>query len=488
MTADHHDRSPGAGPGGDPGAGVGAFLADVAGFLDPGAVLTDPDRTAAHATDWTRRFRGATPAVLRPAGVEQVAGIVRSARRHRVALVPQGGNTSLVGGATPLAGEVVVDLRRLDRLDPVDSTARQVTVGAGVTAARLAAHCAPAGLEPAVDLASRDTATLGGMVATNAGGIHVVRHGPMRAQVAGLEAVLGNGDVLAANLAGLDKDNTGYDLVGLLCGSEGTLGIVTAARVRLVARPASVAAALVGFSSSAAAVAAAAALATVGAVRAVELMRGTGLDLVGAHLGAPVPLDPVPVAVLLVEATGTADGPGALDSLASAIGRLDGAGETVVADHARDLARLWRWREGHHEVAAGLGVVHKADVTLPAAGLAAFVDAVDALVAPLAPGATTLVYGHAADGNVHVNVVGPEPDDPRVLDAVFGAVLAAGGSISAEHGIGRAKREWLVAQRGEVAVAAMRAVKAALDPDGVCNPAALLGPPQRPARPARPTR
>jgi FAD/FMN-containing dehydrogenase len=175
-------------------------------------VVTDADRLSSHEVDWTGRWRGDASAVLRPSSVEEVRAIVVLAREHRLTLVPQGGNTGLVGGSVPRDGAIVVDLRRLDGLDAVDLAAGQVTVGAGVSLARLQAHVQPQGLAVPVDLAARDTATLGGMVATNAGGTHVVRHGSMRAQLLGVEAVLGTGKIVRANLAGLLKDNTGYDL------------------------------------------------------------------------------------------------------------------------------------------------------------------------------------------------------------------------------------------------------------------------------------
>jgi FAD/FMN-containing dehydrogenase len=450
---------------------VRTFHEDVRSALGGRHVVTDQDLTASHCIDWTRRWHGSTPAVLRPGSTDEVAEVVSAARRHHVALVPQGGNTGLVGGATPLAGEVVVDLRRLDRLDPVDAAARQVTVGAGVPLATVHAHVAPASLAFAVDLGAREQATVGGMVATNAGGIHVVRNGPMRVQLVGVEAVLGTGQVLVANMAGLEKDNTGYDLPALLCGSEGTLGIITAARLRLVARPEMVAAALVGFDSVDDAVWAASTLRGEPAVVAIELMTADGLAVVADFLQQSVPLLPVPAAVLLVEAAGRGD---VTAALGDAVAALPGALDAAVSDDAAGRERLWRWREGHHEAAAALGVVHKADVTLPTGALARFVMAAPALVERVAPGSTTLVYGHAGDGNVHVNVVGPKPDDDSVVDAVLAAVLERGGSVSAEHGIGVAKRAWLVRQRGEVAVTAMRGIKSALDPDNICNPGVLL--------------
>lgn len=449
-----------------------AFLAVCALSLGATRVITDPDITASQAVDWTGRWRSRTPAVVRPGSAADVTAVVSAARRHGIALVPQGGNTGLVGGSVPHHDEVVVDLRRLDDLGPVDVEAAQITVGAGATLAAVQRHVARHGLAVGVDLGAREAATIGGMVATNAGGLHVLRHGAMRAQVLGVEAVLGTGQLLSANLGGLVKDNTGYDLPGLLCGSEGTLGIITAARLRLVPLPAGRVVALLGLRSVAEAVASLPVLRSLSDLQAVELVLDHGLRLVAEHLAAPLPLDPPTPCALLVELAG--DG----DLLGELAGAVDGLGAALVGSAAADdeagMARLWRWREAHSEAAAAIGLVHKADVTVPLSAMAAFVDAVEAAVEAVTPGATTLVYGHLGDGNVHVNVVGPPPDDDSAVDAVLRLVLEHGGSVSAEHGVGVAKRAWLERQRGSVAVAAMRAIKAALDPDGILNPGVLL--------------
>jgi FAD/FMN-containing dehydrogenase len=435
-------------------------------------VLTDPQVTAAQAVDWTRRWQGATPAVVRPGHSEEVASVVAAARAARVALVPQGGNTGLVAGAVPLDGEVVLDLRRLDELGPVEVAAAQVTVGAGVTLAALQAHLRGTGLAFGVDLAARDTATIGGMAATNAGGVHVLRHGPMRAQVAGLTAVLGTGVVVAANPSGLAKDNTGYDLAGLLCGSEGTLGVVTEVRLRLVPEPAERLVALLGFASAGAMVDALPALRATPGLHALEAVPAAGLALVAEHLGTTPPLDPPPPWAVLVEVAADRDPSPALAAVLDRLGTTVTA--TAVAADGPGRERLWGWRDRLTEAIATVGVAHKADVTLPPRELAAFVDAVPALVARVAPAARTWSFGHLGDGNVHVSVVGPSPDDPAPLDAVYEAVVAAGGSISAEHGVGRAKRAWMARQRGPEVVEAMRAIKTALDPDGILNPGVLL--------------
>lgn len=448
-----------------------AFLAGCRSELGEAAVLVDPEVTASFATDWTRRFRGSTPAVLRPATTAQVAAVVALARDHAVALVPQGGNTGLVAGGIPLTGEVVVSLRHLATAGPVDRLAGQVTAGAGVTLAALAAHAAAEGLAFGVDLGSRESATVGGMVATNAGGLHVLRHGAMRAQVVGIEAVLGTGATIS-RLGGLVKDNTGYDLAQLLCGSEGTLGIVTAVRLRLVVPPAHVVTALLGMDTVEAAVELAAELRRgVPDVQALEMMTGPSLRLVAEHLAAPPPVAPGAGAYLLVEVGAGTD---PMPALAAAIDGRAGVLDSAVAAEQGDRARLWRWREAHSEAGAARGVVHKLDVTLPATEMAGFCVEVAERVTQARPGAELLLFGHVGDGNVHVNVVGPPADDDAVDDVVLGLVVERGGSISAEHGIGTLKRRWLERDRSPAEVAAMRSIKTALDPDGILNPGVLL--------------
>jgi FAD/FMN-containing dehydrogenase len=455
-----------------PGADLDAFLTAARDALGEPAVLTDPGLTEGYSVDWTRRWRSLARAVLRPATTDQVEAVVLAARRYGVALVPQGGNTGLVGGSVPRDGaEVVVSLRGLDDLDPVDVLAGQVTVAAGVTLAGLQAHAATAGLAFGVDTGARESATIGGMIATNAGGVHVVRRGPMRAQVVGVEAVLGTGAVIS-RLGGLVKDNTGYDLAQLLCGSEGTLAVVTRARLRLVAAEPHVVVALLALPGVGEAVSVAADLRDeVAEVRALELMEGESMRVVASHLGSDPPLAPDAAAFLLVEAAGRAD---PTPALAAAVGHCAASAPVAVGVERAERERLWRWREAHPEAAAALGVVLKFDVTLPAAAIAEFCSRVSATLASGWPAAATLLYGHVGDGNIHVNVVGPDPDDDAVDATVLDLVVDLGGSISAEHGIGVAKRAWLARDRSAEEVAAMRAIKHALDPDEIMNPGVLL--------------
>jgi FAD/FMN-containing dehydrogenase len=421
-------------------------------------VLTDPGVRAGHEVDWTGRFRGTTPAVVRPGSTDEVAAVVRACADDGVAVVPQGGNTGLVGGSVPLAGEVVLSLRRLDGLGPVDDLAGQVTVGAGATLAAVQAHVAGAGWSAGIDLSARDSATIGGMVATNAGGNSFLRHGGMRDRLAGVEAVLGDGSVVS-HLGGLPKDNTGYDLAGLLCGSEGTLGVVTSVRLRLVPPPRTTTTALCAVAGIDEALVAVRDLRRAGVVlEAAELVLDAGLQLVRRHLDLPQPVAVAPAYLLL-------DWDGPVDALAA----VDGLGDVAVAEDAGRREALWRYREAHTEAVNALGVPHKLDVTLPLPELAGFVDEVVAIVE-----GTVVVWGHVADGNLHVNVVGPPPEDEAVDDAVLRLVVERGGSISAEHGIGTAKRRWLHLVRSEAEVAAFRAIKRALDPAGILNPNVLL--------------
>ncbi|MCU1351351.1 MAG: linked oxidase domain protein [Acidimicrobiales bacterium] len=451
--------------------GLDGFLERVRAVVGHEHVLTAADLVASYAVDWTGRFRGSTPAVVRPGTTAEVVDVVQLAREARVVLVAQGGNTGLVGGSTPHAGEVVLSLRRLLRLDPVDQAAGQVTAGAGVTIAALQQHAAAAGWAYGVDWSARDSATVGGSIATDAGGQRFVRYGGTRRQLIGVEAVLGTGEVIS-HLGGLEKDNTGYDLAGLVCGSEGTLAVVTAARLRLVPPATERVVALLAFGAVDRALAAVAPLRrALPELEAVELLLADGLELVCEVEGLPAPFAADHDAFLLVEVAGRHD---PTPALAAAVDDLTDVADAAVAVDRPRQAELWRYREAHTEAINTLGPPHKLDVTLPAGALADFIDQVPGLVAGVAPGARTWLFGHAADGNVHVNVTGVAPGDEAVDDVVLQRVAAVGGSVSAEHGIGVAKRRWLHLNRSPAEIDAMRAIKAALDPYRILNPHVLL--------------
>jgi FAD/FMN-containing dehydrogenase len=436
-------------------------------------VLVDADLTSGYSVDWTGRFQGSTQAVVRPGSTREVSRLVSWCLEHDLALVPQGGNTGLVGGGVPLGGELVLSLRRLGDVGPVDGASGQLTAGAGVTIAAVQAAAAAAGWAYGVDLAARDSATVGGTIATNAGGLRVLRYGATRAQVLGVEAVLGDGSVVS-HLGGLLKDNTGYDLAGLLCGSEGTLGVITAARLRLVPPLGERVVALLGLESVAAMIAAVGSLRRqLPALEAVEVFFSDGLDLVCETFGLARPFARRRGVFLLLEAAAATD---PTDDVAAAVGALPGVAEVAVAtagEPARQ-AELWRYREAHTEAINSLGPPHKLDVTLPAAAMARFVELVPRVVADAAPESRCWLFGHAADGNLHVNVTGVDPGDDSVDEAVLELVAALDGSISAEHGIGTAKKPWLGLNRSPTEIQAFRRLKAALDPGGILNPNVLL--------------
>ncbi len=467
------------------------LTAELAGITGRAHVLTDADQQAGYLTDWTRRYHGTASCVVRPGSAGEVAGVIRCCAARGVPVVPQGGNTGLVGGSVPPARSrrdpVVLSTRRLTSLHPPDVLAGQITAGAGVTIASLRAAAAASGLEYGVDLAARDSATVGGTIATNAGGILTIRYGPTRAQLLGVAAVLADGSVLN-DLSGLAAASTGYDLAQLLAGSEGTLAVLTAARLRLwPAEP--VAAVLL---AGAAGIGPAAELlaevrARVPALRAAEYFEAAGLDLVRRSAGLPAPLRHGHAGYLLAEIGGNA-----LDSQRLAAAALPP--DTAVAQDARGRAALWAYRERLTEAIASAGVPHKIDVAVPvrsvprsaawsgplrldrkgrSAGMSRAAgrggqDGADG------GGISVIVFGHLGVGNLHVNVLGPDPADDAVDVAVARLAVRHGGSGAAEHGIGRAKSGWLSWSRPAAQIAAMRAIKTGLDPAGLLNPGVIF--------------
>jgi FAD/FMN-containing dehydrogenase len=446
-----------------------AELARIAGDRH---VLTGADVLGGYVTDWTRRYRGAASCAVMPGSAAEAAEVIRACARRGVAIVPQGGNTGLVAGSVPWrpgsdaaadgAAPVVLSTRRLRLLEPVDLLAGQVTAGAGVTISELSAHARAAGLAYGVDLASRDSATVGGTIATNAGGVHAVRYGPTRAQLTGVEAVLADGSIIT-HLAGLTADNTGYDLAGLLAGSEGTLALITAARLRLWRAETELTTVLAGVAGIGAAAALFAEIrGRADRVQAAEYFEAEGVALVRSAAGLPLPLGREYPAYLLVETAGAA--------AAASLAELPQLEHAAVAMDPPGRARLWEYRERHTEAIGAAGIPHKLDVAVPVSELEPFRGALAAATQPH----QTIVFGHIGAGNVHVNVLGPAPDDERVDEAVLRLAASHGGTISAEHGIGRAKTRWLLLSRSAAEITAMRAVKSALDPSGVFNPGVLL--------------
>jgi FAD/FMN-containing dehydrogenase len=440
-------------------------------------LLTDPDVRAGYERDWTGRWFGRAAAVVRPETTEQVAAVLAACREADATVVPQGGNTGLVGGSVPRAAadrdQVVLSLSRMRDLEPVDVAAGEVTVAAGATLGALQEHARQAGFGFGVDLGARDSATIGGMIATNAGGMQVFRHGPMRAQLVGIEAVTADGSVVR-RLPGLVKDNTGYHLPSLLAGSEGTLAVITRARLRLGPLRSRRAVALLALDDAGAAVEVTAALRqALPNLLAAELFFDEGMMLVLQHAGGDRPFQAPHPAYLLVEADGATD---PSDALVEAVEATSGlVRDVVVAAAPAGRERLWQLRERHTEAVNAQGVPpHKLDVAVPVSRLPSYATEVREAIRAVAPDASVYLYGHVGDGNLHVNVVGPPPDDEAVDGAILELAIAMGGTISAEHGIGVAKVGWLERDRGAADVAAMRAIKRALDPTRMLNPGVLF--------------
>jgi FAD/FMN-containing dehydrogenase len=448
----------------------GAFVDALARVVGADHVLTDPALMEPYLVDWSRRWRGDAAVVVRPGSTAEVAAVLRLCHDSGVPVVTQGGNTGLVGGSVPPprgAGPLplVLSTRRLDSLGEIDHLSGQVTVGAGATLGAVRRHAQAAGWYYGVDLAARDSATIGGTVATNAGGIHVVAFGMTRLQLVGIEAVLPDGEVVS-HLAGMLKDNTGYDLASLLCGSEGTLGVITGVRLRLHRPVGRTTVALVGAESYAEAIALMSAAVAPGVrLIAAEVTDETGMDL-AAHLrGLPWPLERRHPLVVTLEVAdgGDASGLVGVDDL-----------DVVVGLDASEQARLWSYREAQGEAFSSLGLTHKLDVSVPLPSLAACCDELRGIVGGFASVESFGVFGHLADGNIHVEMHGPAADDLAPDLAVLECVARYGGSISAEHGVGRAKAAELHLCRSRAEIAAMRALKAAWDPQGLMNPGVIF--------------
>jgi FAD/FMN-containing dehydrogenase len=437
-------------------------------------VITDPDRIAPYAQDWTRRWAGKPLAVVRPGSTDQIVAVVRACSEAGVALVPQGGNTGLVGGGVPQDGEVVLSLLRLNAIGAIDPLGRTLVAEAGATLSEVQLAARSVGLDVGIDFAARDSATIGGIAATNAGGERVLRHGVTRAQVSGLEVVLADGAVVR-RMSGLPKDNTGYDLVQLMIGSEGTLGVITAVQMKLVPPAGRVATALVAVKTVDDA------LTVLSAVRhrfaeldAAEYFHDDGLQLVLRHRAIASPFDRHHPLYLLVEVARA--GADAIEDLAELLGELDAVRDAVLAGTTAERRRLWELRSAQTESISADGVPVKLDVALPLDRLGAFEQQLPEIVRNVSRHAVTILFGHLAEGNVHVNLLGATQDDVQgaVTDAVLRLVAELGGSISAEHGIGVAKRHWLSLTRQPADVVAMRAIKQALDPAGILSPGRIL--------------
>ncbi len=455
------------------------LLGDLRSIVGEPHVLVDDELRSGYETDWTGRWSGTAMAVVRPGSTAEVAAVLRRLVAEPVAVVPQGGNTGLVGGGVPRAGGasgrqmVVLSTRRLDTVGPVEPRAAQVTVGAGVTIGRWRAAAVAAGLDAPVDFAARDSATVGGAIATNAGGSRVLRFGTMRRQVVGIEAVLADG-ARVGSLAGLPKETAGIHWPSLLCGSEGTLGVVTAARLRLVPRFARTITAMVSTATVDDAVELLATLrSNVSSLDAVELILPAALELVAAHLDLDPPVEPPPAGtVLLVECADLEDPTDELlVTLSSSQRILDSAVSAEPTGRDRLLAFRDRITEAIAAAATARGTTpYKLDVAVPVDRLPALLAT--ATEAAARDGCLLVPFGHLAEGNLHLNHIGARDTD-TLASTVLRRAAELGGTVSAEHGIGVAKAPWLPLVRSAEDLAAQRRIKAALDPTGILNPGVL---------------
>ncbi len=464
------------------------LLPKLRAILGDRGMLTDASDTAPYAEDWRRLYQGKTPAVLRPADTAEVARVVVACAEAGVALVPQGGNTSMVGGATPSPDgrALVLSLSRLNRvrsIDPIDLT---VTLEAGVILKAAQNAAAEAGCLLPLSISSEGTAQIGGVLATNAGGNNTVRYGNARDLVLGLEVVLPDGQVWNG-LRRLRKDNTGYCLRQLFVGSEGTLGVITAAVLKLVPQPREREVALCTVAS----VQGALDLYTrfnrsdPAAIQAFEYMSGAGVDFVLRHIpGVSLPFEPASHYVLVELATPRI-GAGlraSMEAVLTGAMEEDMVSNAVIAESEAQRANLWKLREEHAEAQKREGASVKNDVSVPVSKVPELLERAQAAAALLMPGMRMVPFGHMGDGNIHLNFEQPEAmdaavflaQDHAIMDMVGEIVQSLDGSFSAEHGVGMLKPYMMPSWRGGAELDAMRRIKQALDPRGIMNPGKVL--------------
>jgi FAD/FMN-containing dehydrogenase len=466
-------------------ADVLARLKDAAG---PNGYSDDPAEIAPHLEEWRSSYHGHSPLLLKPATTDAVSRLLAICNETRTPVVPQGGNTGLVGGQIPLGGEVLLSLARMNRVRHVDTAGANMVVEAGLTLAAAQEAADAAGLYFPLSIASEGSATIGGNLSTNAGGVHVLRYGMARDLVLGLEVVLADGRVLEM-LRTLRKDNTGYDLKYLFIGAEGTLGIITAAALKLFPKPADFATAFVAVPDPRAAVALLARLQdeTGGLLSAYELIARSGLELVLAHI--PGTSDPLRVPspwYVLVEASGAArfELRAALENALGAAIDQGLATDAAIASSEAQRKALWHLRESLSEAQKKEGASLKHDIAVPVAAIPDFVARAIPAVLRIVDGARPVPFGHLGDGNLHFNFSVPKNGDAAaflarradVARVVHDMVHDFAGTMSAEHGIGVMKRDELLRYKSPAEIEVMRALKRSLDPNAILNPGKVLAP------------
>jgi FAD/FMN-containing dehydrogenase len=461
-------------------------LARLKSVVGTNGYSEDPTEMAPHLTEWRKKYRGHSPLLLKPTMTSQVSAVLNICNEKQIRVVPQGGNTGLVGGQIPFDGEILLSLERMNRIRQIDTLDMSMTVEAGVVLAKAQQIAAENSAYLPLSLAAEGSCTIGGNLSTNAGGVAVLRYGSARSLVLGLEVVLADGRVLDL-LRSLRKDNTGYDLKQLFIGAEGTLGVITAAVLKLFPRPVERETAFVSMPDPQAAIALLQRIEerTGGLVSAFEIIPRTGLEFVIAHI--PQTSDPLAAAsewYALVEITsGAAFGLRTiLETLLAAAINDNIAIDAIIAASDAQRSGLWRLRESLSEAQNYEGGSIKHDVSVPISKIPSFLREAGATVTALVPGARPVPFGHLGDGNIHFNVSVPKGGDDaaflarwdEVAHAVHDLVHRFGGSISAEHGVGIMKREEISRSKSKEEMDVMRALKRTLDPNNVLNPGKVL--------------
>ncbi|MBW6397792.1 FAD-binding oxidoreductase [Roseomonas sp. HJA6] len=465
------------------------LLAEFRALLGPAGVLTDPADIAPALSDWRSLYQGNAMAVLRPATTEQVAACVALCAKAGVPIVPQGGNTSMVGGATPTEDgrSVVLSLARMNRIRAIDPVDMTMTAEAGVVLKTAQDAAADANCLFPLSLGAEGTATIGGVLSTNAGGNTTVRYGNARELMLGLEVVLPDGQIWSG-LRRLRKDNTGYALRHLFVGAEGTLGIVTAATLRLFARPRANEVLFCSVRDEDAALAVFQRFRAVDetAIRAFEYMSGTGVDFAVKHIpGVTLPVAERADHYILVDLASTradADLQGLAEQVLGAAMEEGEVLDAVIGGNEAKRQAIWRIREEHPEAQRKEGASVKNDVSVPVSKVPELIRRASAACIALIPGTRPVPFGHLGDGNIHMNLEQPVDMDGAaflarshdIMDTVNEVVRDLDGSFSAEHGIGRLKTDMMEAWRGGAELDAMQRIKAALDPKGIMNPGKVL--------------
>jgi FAD/FMN-containing dehydrogenase len=442
----------------------------LTGIVGAAHVITDPDVLAGRSVDHTGRYRGKASALVRPGSADEVAAVLRACRDAGAYVTVQGGRTSLVAGTVPEHDDVLLSTERLREIGQVDAVERRVHVGAGASLAEVQRAASAAGLVFGVDIAARDSATVGGMASTNAGGLRTVRYGNMGEQVIGLDVALPDGSMVHRH-SQVRMDNTGYDLASLFVGAEGTLGVITALDLRLHPTPTHRVTAVCGFDDLDALAETGRTFRDFDGIAALELIDARASALTAEHVGVAAPV--AGAWQLLIELAGDTD---QTERLADALGDAQLSDEPAVGVDVAAQQRLWQVRESVAEVLGVYGPPLKFDVSLPLSAIQAFATESAELIAEHAPDAIPVLFGHIGEGNLHLNVLRCGPDaEPKLYGAMMQLIARHGGNVSSEHGVGTRKRDYVSMSRTEADIAAMRAVKAAFDPSGYLNPAVLFG-------------